>query len=96
MDLYTPAGRVGSDHATSGPLVDEVMNWDICKSDASQESDRRQIMNFIAGINEMTGLLHDATGEVLVENGFKRLSDTQLSEERTVRAQSGLLEYAHE
>ena len=51
-------------------------------------------MNFIAGIDEMTGLQRDEAGEVHVQNGFKSLACTLASKQ--MRWATSILEYVHE
>lgn len=69
LELYTPSGRVGSKWASSGPLVEAVKCWDIRKSEASESPYRRQIMNYIAGVKELTGLKVLPDGTADLQNG---------------------------
>jgi len=96
LDIYTPAGRVGSDRASSGPLLDALEQWDITVTETSQPTDRRQILNYVAGVDELAGLHTDATGKLpVVVNGFKQLSDERPAlKPRQVR--SGKSDYAYE
>ncbi|CAJ1399597.1 unnamed protein product [Effrenium voratum] len=57
LELYTPAGQVGSESVSSGPLVDAISEWDVRDSAASEEAYRRQILNFIADVPDYRGLL---------------------------------------
>lgn len=57
MEIWTPVGRVGSRQVASGPMVNALEDLETAKAKASWPSDQRQIMNYIAGVNEMEGIL---------------------------------------
>jgi len=46
--LCTPAGLVGSRRVTSGPVLEALRVLETCKAEASKDSDRRRILNYIA------------------------------------------------
>jgi len=97
LDLYTAAGHVGVT-VTSGPLVEAIEVWDVTRMEASQDSDRRQILNFFCGgeESERAGLKTDAAGELELVNGWqKQLHDVETNPEAP-RRQDGREEYAHE
>eukprot|EP00931_Biecheleriopsis_adriatica_P051181 TRINITY_DN29661_c0_g1_i3.p1 TRINITY_DN29661_c0_g1~~TRINITY_DN29661_c0_g1_i3.p1 ORF type:complete len:737 (+),score=90.35 TRINITY_DN29661_c0_g1_i3:97-2307(+) len=73
FSMYTPAGKVGSKAASSGPLLDAIAAWDIRSTFASQPADRRQILNSIAGVHELDGIRKASANEPLLQNGFKSL-----------------------
>jgi hypothetical protein len=47
LQVYTPSGRIGSQVGTSGPLVEAIAGWDVTCCEATQPSDRRQILNYL-------------------------------------------------
>lgn len=95
LELYTPAGRVGSEKAGSGPLMDALERWDIRDTDASQPADRRQIVNAVAGIPELEGLVQVRPGKALLKDGLKELEDTTLATMKR-RFSRNSFEFAHE
>lgn len=66
--LYTSAGQVGSRYVSGGPLVEAMMEWDIRKSEASDPPYRRQILNYVAGVDELEGLKKNADGGMEVDS----------------------------
>lgn len=62
LALYTSAGAVGSSYVSGGPLVEEIKGWDIRQSEASDAPYRRQILNYIAGVDEVRGLKTTTSG----------------------------------
>lgn len=57
FELYTSAGRVGSSFVSGGPLVEAIRGWDIRDSQTSDPPYRRMILNLIAGVSELDGLM---------------------------------------
>lgn len=47
LQVYTPSGGIGSQLVTSGPLVEAIAGWDVTCCEATQPSDRRQILNYL-------------------------------------------------
>ncbi|CAE8615326.1 unnamed protein product [Polarella glacialis] len=95
--VYTSAGQVGVS-ATSGRLVEAVEDFDITQMEASQESDRRQIINFLCGgeLLEKKGLKTAQDGNFQLVNGWqKQLSDVTTTP-AAPRRQNGKLEYVQE
>eukprot|EP00931_Biecheleriopsis_adriatica_P118617 TRINITY_DN93978_c0_g1_i1.p1 TRINITY_DN93978_c0_g1~~TRINITY_DN93978_c0_g1_i1.p1 ORF type:complete len:847 (+),score=131.06 TRINITY_DN93978_c0_g1_i1:90-2630(+) len=95
LELYTPTGRIGSEKASSGPVFDALGHWNICETDSSQEADRRQIMNLIAGVDELTGIEVAQSGKALLKSGLKSLSDKRLVT-GSARLSGTRSEFAHE
>ncbi|CAE7785451.1 ANKRD44 [Symbiodinium sp. CCMP2456] len=74
LQVYTPSGRIGSTRVTSGPLVEAIACWDVTSCEASQPSDRRQILNYLAHpAKEKDGLLKDDKGNLVFENGWRKV-----------------------
>ncbi|CAE7582165.1 anks1b [Symbiodinium pilosum] len=94
--IYTPSGLVGhsSGRASSGPLIEAIKAWDIRQTDASEDAYRRQILNYIAGVDEFEGLELVADGSLARDHGRPLLEDEEL-EDQALRS-SGALEYKHE
>ncbi|CAE8742589.1 unnamed protein product, partial [Polarella glacialis] len=95
--VYTSAGQVGVS-ATSGRLVEAVEDFDITQMEASQECDRRQIINFLCGgeLLEKKGLKTAQDGNFQLVNGWqKQLSDVTTTP-AAPRRQNGKLEYVQE
>eukprot|EP00927_Polykrikos_kofoidii_P055711 TRINITY_DN49925_c0_g1_i1.p1 TRINITY_DN49925_c0_g1~~TRINITY_DN49925_c0_g1_i1.p1 ORF type:complete len:777 (+),score=139.55 TRINITY_DN49925_c0_g1_i1:80-2410(+) len=97
LEIYTPAGRVGSRRVTSGPLVEAVGAWDVTLCEASQVTDRRQILNFLADeAREKDGLrINDDGSLALVDGWRKELADKSLSFKSRARL-GGEKEFEHE
>jgi len=95
LDLFAPTGKVGSEGASSVALLDAVEAWDIRSTEASNAADRRQILNRVAGIDELTGIKKDEQGRPVVDRGRKVLEDTRLDPHEQ-RALKGRPEFAHE
>lgn len=88
LELYTSSGRVGSARVSSGPLVEAVKAWDMRATEASEESYRRQILNYIAGVEETAGLLTE-NGQLVLDQGRPQLDappDAQMLDEEQPRA----------
>jgi len=93
--VYTSAGEVGSKMASCGPLVEAVKRWDVRRSEATEPAYRRQILNFIAGIKQTSGLQVDSTtGGLCMPDGRPVLETEDIQEH--VRRKTGDLEYKHE
>jgi len=67
LECWTPLGRVGSALVSSGPVVQALQMLDTAQAQASDHVDRRQILNHIAGIEELRGILYEQ------QSGVKRL-----------------------
>ena len=100
LQLYTSMGRVGTD-LTSGPLVEAVKVWDVCRTEASQDTDRRMILNYFCNQPELGGIAVDALTQmpILDESKMKsldpNLSDVVPQSVAPLR-QDGRKEYGHE
>jgi len=57
LEIWTPVGRVGSGLVSSGPIVHALDRVDTAKAMASNLCDQRQIMNYVAGVDEMSSML---------------------------------------
>eukprot|EP00439_Symbiodinium_sp_Y106_P082946 s1288_g22.t1 len=92
--IYTPSGLVGhsSGRASSGPLIEAIKAWDIRQTNASEDAYRRQILNYIAGIDEFQGLQVGADGRLLRDHGRPLLQ--QRDDDHDARSREG--EYEHE
>jgi hypothetical protein len=69
------------EEVTSGRLVDAVEDFNVMQMEASEDADRRQILNYLSGgeTHERDGLQTDATGELALVDGWrKRLGDQTL------------------
>ena len=82
---------MGSDRASSGPLVEAVKHWDIRATDASEDSFRRQILNYIGtgGKDETAGLLKGPGGDLVLDHGRPVLDtapDAQALDQKLPRA----------
>lgn len=99
FELYTSVGRVGSSDVSGGPLVEAVKAWDIRRSEASDPSYRRQILNYIAGVDELEGLQKTAEGKMATNTRGRPQLLGGAAEKRdpdAVRRINGEEEYAHE
>jgi len=54
--IWTPLGQVGTGLVGSGPIMQALGRLDTSEACASHPVDQRQIMNFVAGINELEGI----------------------------------------
>ena len=102
LSVYTSTGKVGKD-VTSGRLVDAVEEFDVMQMEATEDADRRQILNYLGGgeAHERDGLKVDASGQLSLVNGYRKsLSDDALVVDDTLRSNSrdpsGKREYQHE
>ena len=96
LQVYTPSGRIGSRRVTSGPLVEAIAGWDVTSCEATQPSDRRQILNYLVNpTGEKNGLLKDEYGQLILEQGWKKLLEDN-SKDSTQKRRSGEAEYRHE
>lgn len=57
LEAWTALGRVGSSQVASGPFVEALENVRTEDAQATNPCDQRQLMNRIAGIAEMTGII---------------------------------------
>eukprot|EP00930_Biecheleria_cincta_P029855 TRINITY_DN20715_c0_g1_i1.p1 TRINITY_DN20715_c0_g1~~TRINITY_DN20715_c0_g1_i1.p1 ORF type:complete len:826 (-),score=136.92 TRINITY_DN20715_c0_g1_i1:57-2534(-) len=57
LEAWTALGRVGSSQVASGPFVEALANVRTEDARATNLCDQRQLMNRIAGIAEMTGII---------------------------------------
>ena len=96
LQVYTPSGRIGSALVTSGPLVEAIAGWDITSCEATQPSDRRQILNYLANPKgEKDGLIRDEVGNLVLKNGWmKQLEDD--SKHASKKRSTGDAEFSHE
>ena len=96
LQVYTPSGRIGSALVTSGPLVEAIAGWDITSCEATQPSDRRQILNYLANPKgEKDGLIRDEVGNLVLKNGWmKQLEDDSKHESK--KRSTGDAEFLHE
>eukprot|EP00930_Biecheleria_cincta_P084078 TRINITY_DN73572_c0_g1_i1.p1 TRINITY_DN73572_c0_g1~~TRINITY_DN73572_c0_g1_i1.p1 ORF type:complete len:720 (-),score=111.46 TRINITY_DN73572_c0_g1_i1:194-2353(-) len=79
LELHTASGRIGSSHVSSGPLVDAVESWDVTKCGASEDADRRLILNALAGVDQTQGLKTKEDGSLeLTVDKRKSLEDVSL------------------
>ncbi|CAE7033705.1 anks1b [Symbiodinium natans] len=69
--IYTPSGLVGhsSGRASSGPLIEAIKAWDIRQTNASEDAYRRQILNYIADVDEFQGLQVATDGRLVRDHG---------------------------
>ncbi|CAE8597307.1 unnamed protein product [Polarella glacialis] len=95
--VYTSAGQVGVS-VTSGRLVEAVEDFDVTQMEASQDSDRRQIINFLCGgeTTEKKGLTTDQDGNFQLVNGWQKLLSDVTTAPAAPRRQDGKLEYVQE
>ena len=104
LQIYTPAGRVGSSRVKSGPLVEVMEVWDVFSCEASEDADRRQILNYLSGgkVLESGDIQCREDGSWVVKDGWrKQLSDVRLMEGTTQeleewRQRDGDVEYQYE
>jgi len=98
LELYTPSGLVGgpTGRASSGPLIEAVKEWDFRDSEASDESYRRQIMNYIADECELKGLEVDSQGKALLQNGRPVLAEGLTEEDNVLTRPGGKKELLYE
>mmetsp|Transcript_63345 Transcript_63345/g.151132 ORF Transcript_63345/g.151132 Transcript_63345/m.151132 type:complete len:757 (+) Transcript_63345:61-2331(+) len=94
--LYTSAGMVGSQYVSGGPLVEAVKAWDIRKSEASDPPYRRQILNYVARVNELEGLQKDESGEMAVDDMGRPSLDGDGTDDHTPPRINGEKEFAYE
>lgn len=95
--LYTSAGRVGSTFVSGGPLVEAVKEWDIRRSEASDPPYRRQILNYLAKVNELDGLKKTKGGEIALDKmGRPHLEDDRLDTSGGMTRLNGEPEFLHE
>lgn len=94
--LYTSAGRVGSTYVSGGPLVEAVKTWDIRSSEASDPQYRRQILNYVAKVNELEGLKKDADGQMVLDKMGRPCLDGNAKDPSWPNRSNGEQEYAHE
>ena len=100
LEVYTPSGRVGSKRVTSGPLVEQIAGFDVTRCGASEDADRRQILNYLVNPSrECEGLVVDDDGKLVVSNGWqKQLASTERVPDAADarRRADGSLEYVFE
>ena len=89
LNIFTPAGQVGSRRVQSGPLVQAIEQWDITLCEASEDADRRQILNCVAGVPELTEIRSAEEGD-----WRRTLLSNQPTDART--RGNGLKEYCYE
>ena len=70
--VFTPSGEVGSAKVGSGPLVQVIESWDVTNCEASRDTDRRQILNFLAEGDERDGL-RVTNGALEVTSNFDKI-----------------------
>ena len=86
LQVYTPSGRVGGDRASSGPLVDSIGKWDICSTETSPSSYRLQILNSVAGVDELSGL-KTVDGHALLVDNRPQCADDAVEHETNLKRQ---------
>lgn len=64
LKIVTPMGIIGTSRVSSGPFVEAVASADSRLCQATAPADRRQILNYIAGRDEKTGLLLRTDGQI--------------------------------
>eukprot|EP00930_Biecheleria_cincta_P027505 TRINITY_DN19311_c0_g3_i1.p1 TRINITY_DN19311_c0_g3~~TRINITY_DN19311_c0_g3_i1.p1 ORF type:complete len:624 (+),score=88.99 TRINITY_DN19311_c0_g3_i1:60-1931(+) len=74
LEVYTPLGKVGNGRASSGPLIESLREFDIRSTEASDDSYRRQILNYIASEDEAKGLKQE-NGVIQLLQGRPALED---------------------
>merc|ERR1719454_2710923 len=74
LEIWTPLGQVGTGLVSSGPIVHALQRVDTSKAEASNACDQRQIMNYVAGENEMTGIK-------CFKDNSKQLDNTSVGED---------------
>ena len=79
LEFYTSAGCVGKE-AASLPLLETLQHFDIRKCEASEPSYRRKIFNYIAGVDEYSGLKVDGAGKPFQRTRRPSLLDTEEDE----------------
>jgi len=95
LHLYTSSGRIGAQGTCSGPLVEAVKDWDIRRCEAAEAGHRRQILNYVAGVDEHSGLKVDSQGAPVLENGRPAMMDHARDPDQSLRINDEQ-EYAHE
>ena len=83
LQIYTPAGRIGSSRVKSGPLVEVMEEWDVFSCEASQDADRRQILNYLCDGKDLEagGIQCHEDGSWVIKDGWKKqLSDLRRME----------------
>lgn len=96
LQVYTPSGRIGSQLVTSGPLVEAIAGWDVTCCEATQPSDRRQILNYLVNpMGEKNGLVKGADGHLVLEQGWRKLLEDDAKDATKMRT-TGEAEYLHE
>eukprot|EP00404_Azadinium_spinosum_P060963 CAMPEP_0180698238 /NCGR_PEP_ID=MMETSP1038_2-20121128/3919_1 /TAXON_ID=632150 /ORGANISM="Azadinium spinosum, Strain 3D9" /LENGTH=797 /DNA_ID=CAMNT_0022729797 /DNA_START=45 /DNA_END=2439 /DNA_ORIENTATION=+ len=85
LEIYTPKVET---------LVEAMKSWDIRKGEATEPSYRRQVLNYIAGADERSGLL--STGKQLdLKDNRPQLADEDLDDEAPCRS-NGDREFKYE
>jgi len=97
LEIFTSAGQVGVT-VTNGPLVESVEAWDVTRMEASQDSDRRQILNYLCRgeLHERDGLKKDEHGNLALVDGWRKTLDGVETTANTPLRLSGQEEYVHE
>jgi hypothetical protein len=57
MDILTPMGPIGSSSVKTAPVIQSISNVNTRLAKATNKGDQRQILNYIAGEPEFTGLV---------------------------------------
>ena len=86
LQVYTPSGRVGGNRASSGPLIDSIGKWDICSTETSPPSYRLQILNCVAGVDELSGL-KTVDGRALLVDNRPQCADDAVEHEANLKRQ---------
>mmetsp|Transcript_67728 Transcript_67728/g.144927 ORF Transcript_67728/g.144927 Transcript_67728/m.144927 type:complete len:760 (+) Transcript_67728:47-2326(+) len=94
--LYTCAGRIGSSYVSGGPIVESVKTWDIRRSEASDPPYRRQILNYIAGVDELAGLKKTSSGALDVDSMKRPQLECSERDPKAPARINGQAEFAHE
>lgn len=97
LEIYTSAGRVGVD-VNTGPLVEALEAFDVTTMEASQDTDRRQILNYLScgEAHERDGLLLDEANNFQLLHGWQKQLDGVDTLPSFKRRANGCAEYAHE
>ncbi|CAE8734022.1 unnamed protein product [Polarella glacialis] len=97
LAVYTSAGQVGVT-VTSGRLVEAVEDFDVTQMEATQDGDRRHIINFLCGgeLLEKKGLRTAQDGNFQLVNCWQKLLSDVTTTPAAPRRQNGKLEYVQE
>jgi len=89
LQVYTPSGLVGGPRASSEALIEQVQRWDVKDTQASDDSYRRQIFNFIGKVPEKTGLQVTEEGKLRLDKCRPMIDDDFPNHERMLFDEHG-------